>query len=116
MAFAQEATLTGTRTNATGGVLPGVTVTAVNGATAKTFTAVTDALSIYRIPVRVGACRLTTELSGSTTVTQMAVQVLVVPTASINAQPSSSTVRQTSHVIANRAVNEAKVGQFANPP
>ena len=64
MAFAQEATLTGTVTDATGGVLPGVTVTAVNDATGNTFTAVTDDLGIYRIPVRVGAYRITVELVG----------------------------------------------------
>ena len=42
MAFAQEATLTGTVTDSTGAVLPGVTVTAVNDATGNTFDAVTD--------------------------------------------------------------------------
>ena len=41
-AFAQEATLTGTVTDSTGGVLPGVTVTAVLEATGNTFVAVTD--------------------------------------------------------------------------
>jgi hypothetical protein len=100
MAFAQEATLTGTVTDATGGVLPGVTVTAVNDATGNTFTAVTDDLGIYRIPVRVGAYRITMELSGFTTVTQTSVQVLVGQTASINAQLSPSTVQETVTVTA----------------
>ena len=100
MAFAQEATLTGTVTDATGGVLPGVTVTAVNDATGNTFTAVTDDLGIYRIPVRVGAYRITMELSGFTTVTQTGVQVLVGQTASINAQLSPSTVQETVTVTA----------------
>ena len=35
--FAQEATITGVVTDATGGVLPGVTVTAVHEATGNTF-------------------------------------------------------------------------------
>ena len=52
--FAQEAALTGTVTDATGAVLPGVTVTAVNDATGNTFDAVTDERGIYRMPVRVG--------------------------------------------------------------
>ena len=100
LAFAQEATLTGTVTDATGGVLPGVTVTAVNDATGNTFTAVTDDLGIYRIPVRVGAYRITMELAGFTTVTQMGVQLLVGQTASINAQLSPSTVQETVTVTA----------------
>jgi carboxypeptidase family protein/TonB-dependent receptor-like protein len=100
MAFAQEATLTGTITDATGGVLPGVTVTAVNEATGNTFTGVTDDLGIYRIPLRVGAYRITVELSGFTTVTRTGVQVLVGQTASINAQMSPSTVQETVTVTA----------------
>ena len=50
----QEATLSGTVTDATGGVLPGVTVTAVHEASGNTFTAVTDGGGRYRIPVRTG--------------------------------------------------------------
>ena len=41
-AFAQDATVTGTITDATGGVLPGVTITATHEATGNTFVAVTD--------------------------------------------------------------------------
>ena len=39
---AQEAALSGTVADATGGVLPGVTVTAVHEATGNVFTAMTD--------------------------------------------------------------------------
>src|ERR687898_704036 len=55
MAFAQEATLTGTVTDATSAVLPGVTVTALLEATGNRFVAVTDELGRYRIPLRVAA-------------------------------------------------------------
>ena len=55
IAYAQEATFTGTVTDSTGGVLPGVTVTAVHEATGNTFVAVTDDRGMYRIPARVGA-------------------------------------------------------------
>ena len=41
-AYAQEAVLTGIVTDSTGGVLPGVTVTAVLEATGNRFEAVTD--------------------------------------------------------------------------
>ena len=40
--YAQEATLTGTISDSTGGVLPGVTVTATHTDTGNTFVAVTD--------------------------------------------------------------------------
>lgn len=46
---AQEATVSGTLTDATGGVLPRVTVTAVHQASGNTFTTVTDERGAYRI-------------------------------------------------------------------
>src|SRR5687767_6256501 len=79
--YAQEATLTGTITDSTGGVLPGVTVTAVHEATGNRFVAVTDERGIYRIPARVGAYQLTAELSGFTTLTRSGVSLLVGQTA-----------------------------------
>ena len=99
MAFAQEAILTGTVTDATAAVLPGVTVTAVNEATGNTFTSVTDERGIYRVPVRVGSYRISVELQGFTTV-QRTVQLLVGQTASIDVQLSPSTVQETVTVTA----------------
>ena len=81
MAYAQEATLTGTVTDSTGAVLPGVTITAVNDATGNTFNAVTDERGIYRIPVRVGALSDHGGASGFTTVQRTGVQLLVGQTA-----------------------------------
>ena len=100
MAFAQEATLTGTVTDSTGAVLPGVTVTAINGATGNTFDAVTDERGIYRMPVRVGNYQLTVELQGFSTVSRMGVQLLVGQTANINVQMSPSTIQETVTVTA----------------
>ncbi|OFW04696.1 MAG: hypothetical protein A3I61_12245 [Acidobacteria bacterium RIFCSPLOWO2_02_FULL_68_18] len=94
-AAAQEAALTGTITDATGGVLPGVTVTAVHEATGNRFVAVTDERGIYRIPARVGAYQITAELSGFTTVTRGGVQLLVGQTATINLQMTVSTIQET---------------------
>ena len=75
---AQEAVLTGTVTDSTGAVLPGVTVTAVQEATGNTFVGITDDRGIYRMPARVGGYRLTAELSGFTTVARTGVQHVVV--------------------------------------
>jgi hypothetical protein len=68
--LAQEASLSGTVTDSTGGALPGVTVTAVHEASGNTFEAVTDERGEYRIPVRVGAYRVTADLAGFTPATR----------------------------------------------
>ena len=47
---AQEAVLTGTITDTTGGVLPGVTVQATHESSGNTFEAVTDGRGVFRIP------------------------------------------------------------------
>jgi hypothetical protein len=65
--FAQEATFAGAITDSTGGVLPGVTVTAVHDASGNTFTTVSDDRGEFRLPVRVGTYRISAELSGFTT-------------------------------------------------
>ena len=61
-AAAQNASgIAGVVRDASGGVLPGVTVTAANEATGNTFTGVTDERGDYRIPVRVGTYKITAE-------------------------------------------------------
>src|SRR2546423_2704690 len=76
-AFAQQATIAGTVTDTSGGVLPGVTITIIHEETGNTFEAVTDAQGQFRIPVRVGAHRLTATLSGFQTVTRTGLQLLL---------------------------------------
>ena len=92
---AQEATLTGTVTDSTAGVLPGVTVTALHEATGNRFVAVTDERGVYRIPARTGNYQILAELSGFTTVERTGVQLLVGQTATINLQMMPSTVQET---------------------
>src|SRR5258706_15745555 len=88
---AQEAVLTGTITDSTGGVLPGVTVQATHEASGNTFEAVTDARGVYRIPARVGAYKISAQLSGFSTATRTGVNLLVGQTITLNLQlaPSS---------------------------
>src|ERR1051325_8673609 len=94
-AFAQEATLTGTITDSTGGVLPGVTVTALHEATGNTFVAVTDERGIYRIPARVGSYRINAVLQGFATSERTGIQLLAGQTSTINLQMSPSTLQET---------------------
>src|SRR5262245_61795394 len=90
IAFAQDAVLTGTITDSTGAVLPGVTVTAVNEATGNNYETVTDAAGVYRIPVRVGAYKITADLTGFGSVMRTGVQLLVGQTITLNLQMAPS--------------------------
>jgi hypothetical protein len=93
-AAAQEATFTGTITDATGGVLPGATVTAIHDTSGNTFVGVTDGRGEFRLPVRVGSYRISAELSGFTTVMRT-VQILIGQTTEVDVQMSPSTVQET---------------------
>ena len=92
--YAQEATLSGTVTDSTGGVLPGVTVTALHEATGNTFLAVTDQRGAFRLPVRTGTMRVTVELTGFATVNR-SVELLLGQTAVVNLQMAPSTVQES---------------------
>jgi hypothetical protein len=99
-AYAQEAVLTGTVADSTGGVLPGVTVTALHTATGNRFMAITDERGIFRIPSRVGAYEITAELQGFATVTRGGVGLLVGQTVTLNLQMVPSSVEETVTVTA----------------
>ena len=99
-AFAQEATFNGVITDSSGGVLPGVTVTALLEATGNTFVAVSDERGFYRIPVRVGNYRITAELPAFATVERLGIQILTGQTSTINMQMSPSTLQETVTVTA----------------
>jgi len=91
-AWAQEATLSGSVTDTTGGVLPGVTITAVHPASGNTFIATTDERGVFRIPVRTGTFDVIAELPGFGSVThtvdllvgQTGVVALVMDLATLN--------------------------------
>src|SRR5438105_7868289 len=86
LASAQEAVLTGTVTDSTNAVVPGVVIRAVHEASGNTFDAVTDQRGGYRLSVRIGTYRITAELSGFNTVTRTGVELLVGQSAVINLQ------------------------------
>ena len=93
--YAQEATVSGTITDSTGGVLPGVTVTAVLEATGNTFVAVTDERGAYRLPLRIGLYRISAELTGFATVNRSGLELLIGQQAVANLQMSPSTLQET---------------------
>lgn len=78
----QEAALSGALVDTSGGVLPGVTITALHQASGNTFLAVTDDRGEFRLPVRAGRYELTIELPGFATLVRRA-ELLVGQTAAL---------------------------------
>ncbi|PYR67620.1 MAG: hypothetical protein DMF88_12185 [Acidobacteria bacterium] len=111
--FAQDAVLTGTITDSTGAVLPGVTVTAVNEATGNNYETVSDAAGVYRIPVRVGAYKITANIAGFGNVTRMGVQLLVGQTITLNLQMAPSTLQETVTVTGEAPLIQTQSSELA---
>ena len=104
--YAQEAVVSGTVTDSTGGVLPGVTIRAVHAASGNSFEAVTDQRGAYRIAVRVGTYQVRAGLAGFTSVTRTGVEVLVGQTALVNLQMSPGGVAEAVTVTAQTPLIE----------
>ena len=94
VARAQDTTLNGTVADSTGGVLPGVTITALNEASGTTFQAVTDQLGLFRLPVRPGTYRITVELSGFAAINRT-VELLVGQAVAITLQMRPSNLQES---------------------
>src|SRR5688572_13990454 len=93
--YAQEASLSGTVTDSTGAVLPGVTISAVNEASGNVFEAVTDERGTYRMPTRTGTFRVTASLAGFTDVTRTGVMLLVGQQAVVNVELTLSSLAES---------------------
>src|ERR1700736_4642775 len=104
--YAQEAVLSGAVSDATGGVLPGVTVKAVHEASGNSFEAVTDARGDYRISARIGVYRITAELQGFNTATRTGIELFVGQPAVVTLQMSPSGVAESVTVTAEAPLIE----------
>src|SRR5215213_11320841 len=114
---AQEASLTGTITDPTGGVLPGVTVTAVHTDSGNTFVGVTDERGAYRLPVRVGAYKVTADLSGFAPATRT-LTLLVGQNAVISLQLSTASLTESVTVTGDAPLidmTKSSVGHAIDP-
>ena len=103
LASAQEASLVGAVSDSSGGVLPGVTVTATHAASGNTFQAVTDERGAFRLPVRIGAFDVLVELPGFATVARK-VEVLVGQTATLTLELQPATLQESITVSAQAAL------------
>ena len=95
-AAAQDTVLVGTVADETGGVLPGVTVTALHVDSGNTFLGVSDGTGAYRIgALRVGVFNVSAGLSGFATQLQESVQIQVGQTVVIDFTMTISTLEET---------------------
>ena len=114
---AQEATISGTVTDSTGGVLPGVMVRAVHKASGNQFEVVTDERGAYRLAMRVGVYEVTAELQGFGTISR-SVELLVGQAAEVNLQLSLSVVQESVTVTAEAPLidtTQSKLGGNVDP-
>src|SRR2546425_2570973 len=114
---AQESTVSGTVTDPTGAVIPGVTVTATHMESGNKFEAVTDERGGYRLLVRVGNYRMTAGLPGFGTVNRN-IEVLIGQTVVVNIEMMPSTVAETVNVVGEVPLVDtetSKVGANIDP-
>jgi hypothetical protein len=95
LASAQDATITGTITDTTGGVLPGVTVTMVHEASGISFESVTDERGVFRMPARIGNYRITATLAGFADAVRTGLPVAVGQVVTINLQMAPSGLQES---------------------
>ena len=93
--YAQEASVSGTVTDTTGGVLPGVVVTAVHEATGNSFETVTDVSGAYRLLVRPGPYRMSLALTGFAPMTRSGLELLLSQQAVVNFQMAPATLQES---------------------
>lgn len=104
----------GVITDASGAVLPGVTVTLRGRAVPGAPTTVTNETGVYRFPnLPPGSYDLTVELAGFTTSTQTGIQVSLGGTAEIDVQLKLSTQSETITVVAQAPVVDSTSSQVA---
>src|SRR5688572_24301428 len=89
----QEATLSGAVIDSSGGVMPGVTITALHESSGNTFLGVTDDRGEFRLPVRAGRYQITLELSGFSPLVRR-VELLVGQTATLKLEMSPSNIQE----------------------
>ena len=93
--YAQEATIGGTITDTTGGVLPGVALVAVHTDTGNTFETVSDGTGRYSVPVRIGGYTVTAALPGFNTLERTGIQIQVGQTVNMDLEMEVSTLQET---------------------
>jgi hypothetical protein len=117
LAHAQDTTgnITGTVTDASGAVMPGVTVTAASPILQGTQTAVTNPRGQYRVPsLPPGTYKLTFELSGFATMVRQGIAISIGFTANVDVQMALQGVSETVTVSGQAPVVDAQNTNIRN--
>ncbi len=112
--YAQEAAVTGTVTDASMAVMPGVTIKAVHVASGNTYEALTDQRGAYRLALRVGVFKITAHIAGFVTVTREGVELLVGQTTTINIQMTTGGVAESLTVTAQAPLIETSTSSLGS--
>ena len=108
-AQSQTGEIFGKVTDATGGVLPGVTVTVTGPVLLQPLTAVTGGTGTFQFPrIEIGTYSVKFELAGFKTVVNQGIQVTVGFSAAVNAQLGVSTVQETITVTGESPIVDTK--------
>jgi hypothetical protein len=113
-AHAQDATLSGTIVDTTGGVLPGVSIIAVHEASGNTFETTTDERGGFRLLLRPGSYRVTAQLVGFGTLTRSGLELLVGQQAVANLQLAPSSVQESVTVTGEAPLLEVASSSMAS--
>ena len=89
----QEATLSGAVIDSSGGVMPGVTITALHESSGNTFLGFSDERGEFRLPVRAGRYQITLELAGFTPLVRR-VELLVGQTVALKLEMAPSDIQE----------------------
>jgi len=113
-AYAQNVSVTGTVTDETKSVLPGVSVTATDIDTGRQFAGVTDTKGEYRLlNVPAGSYKIQAELSGFSTVVLAKVELLVGQNATIPFTLKIAQVSETLTVLGESPLVDTSSSQVA---
>src|SRR5579872_3821450 len=107
LGYAQQATISGTVTDATGKPIAGVQITATHVESGEKINTVTDGNGRYRIPVRVGPYQILFAAPGFASVSRTGVDLLVDQLGIVNVQLTPSTEARTITVTAEAEIANA---------
>jgi hypothetical protein len=114
-ASAQDAVVSGTVVDSSGGVLPGVVVRAIHEESGNSIETVTDGTGHFRLPVRIGSYRIAAELPGFAAFTRTGLDLLVGQQVTISIQLVPSSVQESITVTGEAPLVDTSSSRMGKP-